>query len=307
LSGLCIYLLETKKVDFVAQIAVSPSDPVKNELQLSRTREDVLRAAGSRYGPSAPLRKLRKLLATRERFAFVGKPCDAVALRAFIRMFPEVRPQIPYVLSFMCAGIPSLHGTREVVEEMGGEYSSLVSFKYRGDGWPGKAVACMRNGARYEMDYNTSWGRILGKHLQFRCKICADGIGEQADVVCGDAWYGKEGYPDFTEREGRSLILSRTVIGKSLIDQAYEVGVIEKQTLDISELAQMQPYQLERKRLALARNIATWLAKGRTTRYIGLHLRQCAAQVSIVKNLRNAWGTYKRCQSEPASDDSISN
>src|SRR3712207_7050821 len=38
-----------------------------------------------------------------------------------------------------------------------------------------------------------------------RCKICPDGTGEFADIVCADAWYGKDGYPDFAEREGRSL------------------------------------------------------------------------------------------------------
>lgn len=51
------------------------------------------------------------------------------------------------------------------------------------------------------MSYNESWGNILGKYLQKRCKICPDGIGEFADIVCADAWHGdKSGYPNFEEK-----------------------------------------------------------------------------------------------------------
>jgi coenzyme F420 hydrogenase subunit beta len=47
LSALALHLLESGKVDFVAQIAVSKTDPLANALQLSRTREDVISIAGT--------------------------------------------------------------------------------------------------------------------------------------------------------------------------------------------------------------------------------------------------------------------
>jgi coenzyme F420 hydrogenase subunit beta len=37
------------------------------------------------------------------------------------------------------------------------------------------------------MSYADSWGGILSRHVQFRCKICPDGTGGFADVVCADA------------------------------------------------------------------------------------------------------------------------
>ena len=50
------------------------------------------------------------------------------------------------------------------------------------------------------MSYAQSWGEILTKHVQFRCKVCPDGSGGFADVACADAWYGDErGYPSFEE------------------------------------------------------------------------------------------------------------
>lgn len=57
------------------------------------------------------------------------------------------------------------------------------------------------------MTYNDSWGKILGRELGFRCKICPDGIGMLADISSGDSWNTKDGYPDFTEGDGKTFVL----------------------------------------------------------------------------------------------------
>lgn len=197
ISAVAAWLLESGQVDFIAQIAVSRDDPLRNDLQVSTSRADVLAAAGSRYAPSAPLAGLRELLDRGQRFAFVGKPCDVAALRRYGRHDPRVSQQVVAMISFMCAGIPSLNGTHELLAKLGADRQQLKSFRYRGDGWPGMARAVQHDGQVFETDYNSSWGTVLNRHLQFRCKICPDGTGEFADIVCADAWYGKDGYPDF--------------------------------------------------------------------------------------------------------------
>jgi coenzyme F420 hydrogenase subunit beta len=298
ISALAIHLLESAQVDFVAQIAVDQQDPLLNALQISRSRADVLRAAGSRYAPSAPLKDLRELLASGQRFAFVGKPCDVAALRQYAEHSPSVKSQIPYMLSFMCAGVPSIKGTHEVIAALGATREKVVSFRYRGDGWPGMARAVHDSGEAFEMDYNTSWGSILNKHLQFRCKICPDGTGEFADVVCADAWYGKDGYPDFEERDGRSLLLARTATGRSLVEAAEGANIISAAPLSVNEIAKMQPYQVERKQLALGRRIATRLAMGQAPQYANMGLLSAAIKAKSIHWLRSAWGTYKRTRQE---------
>ena len=298
ISALCLHLLETKKVAFVAHIAASTRDPLENELQLSRTREDILNGAGSRYAPSAPLSSLGSLLARNEVFAVVGKPCDIGALRQYARFNPQVQRLVPYMLSFMCAGIPSIRGTHAILEKLGTDASKLASFRYRGDGWPGSAEAVEKDGRRLSMDYNTSWGTILNRHLQFRCKICADGTGEFADVTGADAWYGSNGYPDFAERDGRSLILSRTPVGEALVLDAARAGVLHIDPLDSREIEKMQPYQAERKRLVSARLAATWLVQRRAPRYKNLRLLKAAGQVRPVRWLRHLAGTLRRVKGE---------
>ena len=298
LSALALHLLETGQVDFVAQIAVSASDPLGNELQLSRTREDVLRAAGSRYGPSAPLVRFEELLATGQRFAFIGKPCDVAAVRQLAAIDERVGKQVRFLLSFMCAGVPSIKGTHEILKALGVDAVGLKSFRYRGDGWPGMARAVGADGRVAEMDYSKSWGTILNRHLQFRCKICPDGTGEFADVVCADAWYGKDGYPDFDERDGRSLLLSRSQAGESLIRAAMQAGAIEAASLPVEEIDRMQPYQLTRKQLVLGRLLATRLRRGWGPQYRRLGLVKAALTARPMAWLRNAIGTYRRAEGE---------
>ena len=297
-SALAVYLLESNQVDFVAQIAVARTDPLANEVQMSRTRADVLRAAGSRYAPAAPLSRLEEFLSTGQRFALVGKPCDVAAVRNLGRVDPRVGVQIPFLLSFMCAGVPSIKGTHELLSQLGMEANRLRSFRYRGDGWPGMARAVGLDSQVAEMDYAKSWGTILNRHLQFRCKICPDGTGEFADVVCADAWYGKDGYPDFEERDGRSLVLTRTAVGESLVQEAVHAGAIVVSDLAITEIDRMQPYQLNRKQVVLGRLLATRLRRGWAPRYRRLGLVKASLGARPLVWLRNAIGTFKRAEGE---------
>lgn len=298
ISALAWHLLRTGAVDGVAQIAAVPGEPLNNTLQISRTRADVIRAAGSRYAPAAPLDSLWRLLGPGERVAFVGKPCDVAALRQYLRQDANRARIVPYLLSFMCAGVPSMHGTRELLRAMGADSTQLQSFRYRGDGWPGNARAIQRDGQVFEMDYHRSWGRILGRHLQFRCKICPDGTGEFADIVAADAWYGSDGYPDFAERPGRSLVLVRTMSGATLLREAVEAGDVELTPLDLSQVEHMQPYQAMRKRMVLGRTLAARLALGQTPNYRGLGLWRATMQASPLAWLRQAWGTLRRAGPE---------
>ena len=61
--------------------------------------------------------------------------------------------------------------------------AEVVGFRYRGNGWPGFATAVLRDGTERKMSYHDSWGKVLSKHVQHRCKICADGTGIAADII----------------------------------------------------------------------------------------------------------------------------
>lgn len=294
LTALAIGLVRSGEVDFVVATAADDDDPINNRSDARGDRDAILRAAGSRYAPSSPLAEIDRHLATGKRFAFIGKPCDVAGLARMARRDPRIDAQVPYRLAFFCAGVPSRHGTMAVLDKLGVRHDDCVRFQYRGDGWPGLARAERRDGSVESMDYNSSWGSVLNRHLQFRCKICPDGTGEFADIACADAWYGKDGYPDFAERDGRSLIVVRSEAGRRLFARAQAEGWIAADPLPIDEIARMQPYQVARKSNVAARLAAVAAARRTWPSYRGLALLRLMLTSDKVAQLRNALGTFKR-------------
>jgi coenzyme F420 hydrogenase subunit beta len=299
LSATLVYLLDSNAVDYVVQTAVSPDSPVGNAIVESLDRSGVYDAAGSRYGPSAPLSHVRRQLQKPGRFAFVGKPCDVAALRALGRHDPRVAEKIPFVISFFCAGVPSLKGTRDILSRLGVREDEVAEFRYRGDGWPGPTRVKTADGRTLQMSYADAWGGILSRRLQFRCKICPDGSGGFADMVCADAWYGDDkGYPAFAESEGRSLVITRTRNGEDLVRRAQNAGYIALSDVDTDEIAKMQPFQARRKMLIVSRLAALALLARPRPRYEGLNLMRAARMAGVLETSKSFLGTLKRLLSQ---------
>lgn len=295
LSATLVYLLDSNKVDYVVQTAAAPDSPLANAIVESLDPTAVHAAAGSRYGPSAPLAEIHRQLDKPGRFAFVGKPCDVAALRALGRRDSRVAEKIPFVISFFCAGVPSLEGTREILSRLGVDAEEVRSFRYRGDGWPGATCVTTSDGRTLQMSYADAWGGILSRHLQFRCKICPDGSGGFADLVCADAWYGDEkGYPAFAEADGRSLVITRTKNGEDLLLEAEKAGYLTLSDLDLEEVAKMQPFQARRKMLIASRLAALALLARPRPRYEGLRLLQAARMAGLGETAKSFLGMVKR-------------
>ena len=295
LSMLLVHLLAEGVVDAVLQTAAAPDLSIGNATVISTDVAGITWAAGSRYAPSAPLADLRAQAGSGQRFAFVGKPCDAAALRAACGADAALAAAFPVILSFFCAGVPSHAGGRAVLSALGTDLDETAAFRFRGNGWPGMATAVAHDGTERQMSYHDSWGKILSKHVQHRCKICADGTGVAADIVCADAWEADErGYPLFTEAPGISLIVARTALGAELIEAARAARRIETTPFDVATLAAIQPGQRERRRALFARLAALWVVGRPVPRYRGLQIAAAARQNPLSRNLKNFFGTLRR-------------
>lgn len=277
LTALLGHLLATGRVDAVLQTAADLVFPIGNETVITTDAAAILNAAGSRYAPSAPLAGLAGPMADGRRFAFVGKPCDAAALRALAGRDPDVARVFPVILSFFCARVPSHEGGRKVLEALGTDLDHNLRFRFRGDGWPDEA------------------GGILSKHVQHRCNICADGAGAAADLVCADAWEtDAQGDPLFADRPGVSLIVARTALGADFLTEAEAAAIIETQNFALARLAAIQPGQRERRRALAARLAALKLLGRPIPDYRGLKLLEAGRQNSVGRLVRNSLGTLRR-------------
>lgn len=293
-SSLALYLLESHSVDAILQVGVEEGSYLYNKLKISRTREDIISNAQSRYAPALVFNGIIEILdSTNEKFAFVGKPCDIAAMKNLLSEFPKYNDRIKAFISIFCAGMPSYNASIKTWQ-MSGKTDEPIFLKYRGDGWPGNFCAKWKDGTEFQLSYNESWGKMLGRNIGFRCKICPDGIGMLADIAVGDSWNTKNGYPDFTESDGKCFVMVRTETGNNILEMAGKRGYIVRNSLDINKIAEMQSYQYNRRKLEGWRLIPVQLFSGFMLRFKGLHIFRQALTANVLVGIKNMVGTAKR-------------
>ena len=294
-SALAIYLLESGKVDAVLHVGVGGENFLHNRLHVSRSREDVLTRNASRYAPAAVFNHILEIFESNkdETYVFIGKPCDIAGLQNLLREYPQYACRVKYYLAIFCAGMPSYNASQKAIDSFN-KCATPTSLRYRGDGWPGYFTVSFDDGTTSRMTYNESWGKILGKQIGFRCKICPDGIGLLADISSGDAWNTSNGYPDFTEADGRNFCFIRSQRGVQLFREAEQAGYIQTELLDINDVKNMQRYQFERRHFVGWRIVAVQLLTGNFLNYKGLGYYRTAIKANYYRGLREMAGTLKR-------------
>lgn len=294
ISAVAVYVLENKIVDAVLQVGGDSNDYERNMLRVSRNKADVLACASSRYAPALVFDRILQLLdASSETYCFIGKPCDISAMKNMLTAYPQYKERIKLTVSIMCAGMPSFNGTKAIIDEFKAPLP-VKDLVYRGNGWPGFFSFRDQQDQVHQKSYNDSWGKTLNKHLNFRCKICPDGIGLQADIAVGDAWETEDGYPDFTEREGQSLVIVRTDRAVQLLEQAAADRQMVFAPLATDKIAMMQPYQYNRRKRVGVRVLAYYLGRRRRVNYKNLRLWDNMKGESPKALIKEFIGTFKR-------------
>lgn len=295
ITQLGIYLLSSMKVDGIIHVGASASAPATCQTNISTSREELLSNAGSRYSPSSPLSLIRSVIGDGRKYAVIARPCDIAAIRSLTKVVDELSLQFPYLLSFFCAGVPSQNSTSELLTRLGTDEGHVTKLRYRGNGWPGLTEATLVDGSTRSLTYNEAWGTILNQSLLTRCKICADGTGEAADIVCGDAWLeSDDGYPSFNERDGLSLTIARTKSGLALLDEAETQLHVHTSTFPLSRLANIQPYQFNRRATSLPRLLAFLFTHHFTITFRGYSLLRSMTQTSLATQIRTFLGSIRR-------------
>ncbi|MGE0237219.1 MAG: Coenzyme F420 hydrogenase/dehydrogenase, beta subunit C-terminal domain, partial [Parvibaculaceae bacterium] len=292
ISAFSTYLLEAGLVEFILHVAADPDNPLRSVIQESSSRRQILSAASARYGPAAPLATIASLLAEGRRFAVVGKPCDIAGLRNLARLDPRVDAQIPFMLAFFCAGVSSLRTSEQIIEKYGLRAEDVRTLRYRGHGCPGPLHIETRHGQTFEQSYDETWSNELNQEIQYRCKICPDSTGEQADIAFGDAWTNPDGYAHH-EHDGWTAILTRTRAGEGLLRDARNAGHVVIEPHALTALASGQAHQIERKQAILARLAGMRFAGTALPRFTGLRLGE-AGLAGWRGALANAVGSFRR-------------
>lgn len=295
LTALALFLLDSGEVDGIIQVTSCEADPTKTKCQVSTTREEIIDCCGSRYSISSPWIMLKDLVDGNKKYAAIGKPCDITALRNLKEQSDKYK-NIVYLFSFFCAGLPSQQANDKLLATMNCKKEECISLTYRGNGWPGYATAIDNTNKEYTMEYSKAWGGILGRDVNPYCRICVDGIGESADISCGDGWYSLEnGEPDFSERDGRNIVFVRTEAGSAIYKKAVESGVIISEVWSsLDNLAKIQKYQYTRRATMTAKLFAYRLFGKPIPKYNKAALKNYAKYASLKQKVKIFLGMVKR-------------
>jgi coenzyme F420 hydrogenase subunit beta len=256
----------------------------------------VLAASASRYAPASPCERLADVEGSGQPHVFIGKPCDVAGSALLAARKPSLADSIALTISIFCAGTPSVAGTRELLRHLGvSDGDEVLEVRYRGRGWPGDMAVRFRDGSGEIREASTSyaegWGEILQKHKQWRCQLCADHVGEHADLSIGDPWYR----PPTKGEAGQSLIVVRTERGRRIVREALRAGVLQLERRSLATLAASQPNLEQTRGAVFGRCLTARVTRGRAPRYpgAGLH-RVWWRALSPAAKFRSIAGTLKR-------------
>ena len=297
LTALGQYLLQSGRVEFVLHVKASTTEPSFGEATWSRTPAEVLAAAGSRYGPAAPLIDLERALSLGVPFALIAKPCDLNAVRNLANLDPRIDRWVKYWLAPVCGGYMPSRSLERVLADNGIHRSEVTRLRYRGRGCPGPTTIGLADGSERQLSYFDFWGEDESAwSLPFRCKICPDGIGEGADIAVADTWPGATPDRQFIDTDpGVNSIIVRTRAGRDLLEAAAQDGVLSLGApVDAAYLSLTQPHQVTKKRFAHARHQGLRDAGSLAPQTIGLRLEAIAASNAQEENLLQRLGARKR-------------
>ena len=301
LTALGLYLVESEEVDFLLHATSSKTNPTFGERWISRNREQVLRGAGSRYGPTATLIDVLEILErcerTGESFALIGTPCDITAMRNLATLDSRVGQFCRYQLAMVCGGFMKPSGMREFLDGLGLDVEQIADLRYRGYGCPGPTRIETHEGKVIERNYLEFWGEDESAwQLPFRCKVCADGIGDAADIAVSDTWDG--GSPTWQGQKddpGTNAVIVRSRTGEELLDRATAAGYVSLgEALTPRDMDRYQPHQVNKKCSVWARFVGMRSAGKVVPDVRGLRLKPLARRNSLGENLSQARGSRAR-------------
>lgn len=290
-SALASFCLERRGAEGVMHIGASRTDVWRNRTYYSRSTEELLARAGSRYSPASPCDSLEILENGKGPGVFIGKPCDIVGLRKSESLRSTLCEKVALAIGIFCAGTPSTRGTIDLIRKLGSNPQDVEELRFRGRGWPGMTTVRLKGHSEIHsgLDYMEAWG-FIQKYRPYRCYLCPDGTGEFADLSCGDPWYrgvqeGEAGY---------SLVVVRNEKGRKVLHEAMNTGYLILKPVQTEVLVRSQE-NLLRKRQAIWGRILALKAIGiPTPRLDGFSLFENWRAIPLNEKIRSVAGTVLR-------------
>lgn len=265
-SWLQAELLDKGLVDAVINVTAQTEPSAKEPLfrfAVARNRAEILGNAKTRYYPVEMSGVIRHILETPGRYAVIGVPCFAKALRLAALQEPVLANRLRFVLGIVCGHMKSAAFADALALQMGVQPDQLtaIDFRTKLPGRPasryGITIEANRNGEAWsgtrpmEGLVGANWGHGFFKLKA--CEFCDDVMAETADAVVGDAWL-----PSYdADPRGANVLIVRNPDLLDLVETGAADRRLHLDTLSAEAVADSQAGGLRHRREGLAYRL--WL------------------------------------------------
>lgn len=288
-------LLKRDLIDAVVHVKKSEEPGTLFEYGFSRTPDEVLQGAKSRYYPIEMSKVMEFIKNNNGRYAFVGIPCFIKTARRICRQDPVIAERIHFFVGLVCGHLKSKAYADMLAWRAGIDPAEMKSIDFRHK-FPDRnaddygicveaADGAMKTLAARETP-GTSWG--LGFFKYEACDYCDDIFCETADLAVGDAWIGKY----TSDALGNSVVVVRNEIINSIICDGMENGQLVFDVLSEKEALASQGGGFRHRRtglgdrLLLKQKHTAWVPKKR----VGV----ATVKIPILKKLIYRYRMYLR-------------
>lgn len=233
ITQLLLFALEEKIIDGAIVVAANPKNPLKPLPKIARTKEEILSAMGSKYCPIPLNIIIRKVKQTPGKYAIVGLPCQIAGVKKLEEKIVGLKEKIVLHFGLFCGHILDFEATSYFLYCLKIDPETVVSLRYRGEGWPGFFSVTLANGQKKRVPYSSY--SVYHKLFFFTpksCFFCPDPIAIAADISFGDAWISEIIKND---PNGTSVCIARTEKGQRVLKAA-----IEKRKIHLDILTDIQ-------------------------------------------------------------------
>lgn len=199
---------------------------VEAEPFIARSREEILGGQSSIYMEFPLAHRFRELAQEEGQLAVVALPCHLQRLRRWEARDAALKDKIRLRIGLVCGRSSSKDLLQEVLRKKGIREADVVDMRFRQGHWRGQTVLWLRDGREVRFPFQDF---SLYRNLHFECEIkclhCADPIGDEADLVCGDAWLPElKGHP-----VKHSIAIARTPQAAAWLDEMMARGYLTMQ------------------------------------------------------------------------------
>lgn len=243
-TSLLINALKKKYVDAAVVVGMNKDMPYLHEVKLAKNKNDIIKAAGSKYVLVNFSDFLNKINENKDKkLAVTALPCHTMAIRK-LQEKKQIK-NIKLLIGLFCGYNIPFDATLYFLKKLNIKLEDIKELKYRGGTYPGGFLVKLKNGKqKFLPKYYYDFLNLM--YVPKGCLKCKDYTNEQADVSVGDSW----GY------DNCSLMIIRNKIINDLTENLKIKKINEKEFLkmhwhNIKHKKQGDPLSLTLIRLSL--------------------------------------------------------